>query len=308
MGRYYTEFSDFLALHFPGRKIQKLTVDAGLTCPNRDGTLSTGGCAYCNNISFSPGGAEGRALPLEQQIEQSRRFFARKYPAMKYLVYFQSYTNTYGDVETLLDLYDRALAADSVEGIVIGTRPDMLPDRLLDELARRRRQGKWIMIELGAESTHNETLRRVNRCHDWQATVDAVSRIKAAGLPVGLHLIMGLPGEDTAMMLESARRAALRHPDTIKFHQLQIIEGSTLGREWLEGKRFPLFTPEEYIPLCCRLVEIFNTLSPATAIERFTSQAPADLLIAPRWGLKNYQFVNLLHHSLPPLNPKLLNS
>jgi hypothetical protein len=299
MGRYYKEFSDFLAEHFPGRKMQKLTIDAGFSCPNRDGTLSRGGCAYCNNNSFSPGSQDGRVIrPIAEQIEAGKQFFRRKYPEMRYLAYFQSYTNTHGNQADLLRLYDEALACEGVDGLIIGTRPDCLPQSLLCELARRHRSGQWITIELGAESSHDVTLERVNRCHTWQQTVRTVERIRQAGIPVGLHLIMGLPGEDRSMMLQTVERAALLHPDTIKFHQLQIIEGSTMAREWKAGQRFELFTPDTYLPLCCDIVRLMNRLSPATAIERFTSQAPASLLIAPRWGLKNYQFVNLLHNRL----------
>lgn len=299
MGRYYKEYSDFLAEHFPGRKMQKLTVDAGFSCPNRDGSLSTGGCAYCNNRSFSPGSHEGRPeCSVTQQIEESKTFFRRKYPAMRYLAYFQSYTNTHGELSRLLRLYDEALACDDVDGLIIGTRPDCLPAQLLERLSEMHRSGKWIMIELGAESSHDQTLKMVNRCHSWQTAVDAVSQVKEAGLPVGIHLIMGLPGEDISMMLQTVGRAAILHPDTVKFHQLQIVEGSVFARQWHDGRKFDLFSPDSYIRLCKEIVSIMNALSPGTAIERFTSQAPDGMLLAPRWGLKNYQFVNLLHNVL----------
>lgn len=299
MGRYYKEYADFLSRHFPGRKMQKLTIDAGFSCPNRDGTLSTGGCAYCNNNSFSPGSHGGRRLsPVSEQIEESKLFFRRKYPSMRYLAYFQSYTNTHGQLSRLLSLYDEALSCEGIDGLIIGTRPDCLPQPLVDALALRIAQGKWIMVELGAESSHDATLRRVNRCHTWSATTDAIQRLRLAGIPVGLHLIMGLPGETREMMLETVTRAADLHPDTVKFHQLQIVEGSTLAHQWKAGLRFPLFTPDTYLPLCRDIITIMNRRSPDTAIERFTSQAPADLLLAPRWGLKNYQFVNLLHNLL----------
>lgn len=299
MGKYYKEYAEFLAEHFPGRKMQKLTVDAGFSCPNRDGTISTGGCAYCNNNSFSPGSHDGRRLSsVRDQIEAGKIFFRRKYPSMRYLAYFQSYTNTHGELSRLLGLYDEALDCEGIDGLIIGTRPDCLPIRLPEALAERRRAGRWIMIELGAESSHDSTLRRVNRCHSWQATADAVSRLRDAGIPVGLHLIMGLPGETREMMMETVERTAGLYPDTVKFHQLQIIQGSTLAREWNAGQRFDLFTPGTYLPLCRDIILTMNRLSPSTAIERFTSQAPDGLLIAPRWGLKNYQFVNLLHNLL----------
>ena len=301
MGRYYRDYSDFLADRFPGRKMQKLTVDAGFSCPNRDGTLSRGGCSYCNNSSFSPmSDGSGRThLSVPEQIERSREFFGRKYPDMGYLAYFQSYTNTHGEISRLLALYDEALGAPGVEGLVIGTRPDCLPEPLLDALEGRRRTGARIMIELGAESSHDETLRRVNRCHTWACVEDAVARLRRREIPVGMHLIMGLPGESRAMMLETVRHAAALRPDTIKFHQLQIIEGSALARQYTADSRcVELFTPEAYLDLCVEIVGLMNTLAPGTAIDRFTSSAPADMLVAPRWGLKNYQFVNLLHRRL----------
>lgn len=301
MGRYYRDYSDFLADRFPGRKMQKLTVDAGFSCPNRDGTLSRGGCSYCNNSSFSPmSDGSGRThLSVPEQIERSREFFGRKYPDMGYLAYFQSYTNTHGEISRLLALYDEALGAPGVEGLVIGTRPDCLPEPLLDALEGRRRTGARIMIELGAESSYDETLRRVNRCHTWACVEDAVARLRRREIPVGLHLIMGLPGESRAMMLETVRHAAALRPDTIKFHQLQIIEGSALARQYTADSRcVELFTPEAYLDLCVEIVGLMNTLAPGTAIDRFTSSAPADMLVAPRWGLKNYQFVNLLHRRL----------
>lgn len=301
MGRYYRDYSDFLAERFPGRKMQKLTVDAGFSCPNRDGTLSRGGCSYCNNSSFSPmSDGSGRThLSVPEQIERSREFFGRKYPDMGYLAYFQSYTNTHGEISRLLALYDEALGAPGVEGLVIGTRPDCLPEPLLDALEGRRRTGARIMIELGVESSYDETLRRVNRCHTWACVEDAVARLRRREIPVGLHLIMGLPGESRAMMLETVRRAAALRPDTIKFHQLQIIEGSALARQYTADSRcVELFTPEAYLDLCVEIVGLMNTLAPGTAIDRFTSSAPADMLVAPRWGLKNYQFVNLLHRRL----------
>lgn len=314
MGRYYKEYGDFLAEHFPGRKMQKLTVDAGFSCPNRDGTLSRGGCAYCNNASFSPiqFGDDGRNGAVTEQLTAGKSFFARKYPHMRYIAYFQSYTNTHGNVDDLLAMYGEALEADGVDGIIIGTRPDCLPENLINALAEWRRNGAWIMFELGAESTHDATLQLVNRCHTWGQTVDAVRCLQAAGFPVGLHFIMGLPGENREMMLRSVKEAASLNLDTIKFHQLQIIRGSRLGTLYEKADNqdgsggeaaspllnFKLFTPEEYLDLCVEIIEIMNRRSPATAIERFTSSAPAELLLAPRWGLKNYQFVNLLHRRM----------
>lgn len=284
----YRDFSDFLKEHFDG-KVQKITVNAGFTCPNRDGSKGTGGCTYCNNQSFNPDYCRP-SLTVSEQLERGKEFFARKYPEMKYLVYFQAYTNTHSDdIDRLMALYQEALAVDGVEGLIIGTRPDCMPQELLDRLAGL---GKWVMIEYGAESACDETLERVNRCHKWADTVDAVRRTCAAGLPCGLHLIMGLPGEDEATMLATIDRVNELPVDTVKIHQLQLIRGTQMARDVEAGLYdIPRFTAEDYAALCVR---ILRRLRPDIAVERFVSQSPADLLIYPRWGLKNYQFVNLL--------------
>ena len=297
MSRFYRDYADFLRDRFEG-KMQKITVDAGFSCPNRDGTIGRGGCVYCNNRSFSPLPARGG---IAAQIEAGKAFFARKYPHMRYLAYFQSYTNTHGPIDRLMELYREALAADGVDGLIIGTRPDCVADDLLRALASA---GKPVIMEYGAESSHNETLRTINRCHTWEQTVDAVERTAATGLPVGLHFIMGLPGETEEMMLQTVERAARLPISTLKFHQLQVISGTTLAKEFIQngptfrGRPIEIFSVEAYIDLCVKVVEIISRENPSIAIERFTSQAPAGMLIAPRWGLKNYQFANLLENAL----------
>lgn len=285
----YTDYATYLARHFSG-KVQKLTVNAGFTCPNRDGSKGRGGCSYCNNSSFSPN-LDAASTSVSAQLEAGKRFFEHKYPHMKYLAYFQSYTNTYGDIDRLLALYNEALSVEGVVGLIIGTRPDMMPDRLLDRLSQIATR-HYVMIEYGAESCHDTTLQRVNRCHTWADTVDAVERTKRARLHVGLHLIMGLPGETRQMMLQTIQQACRLPIDVLKLHQLQILRGTRLA---LEADQVPTFSVEEYLDLCC---EIVGLVPPDIAIERFTSSAPANLLISPRWGLKNYQFVNLLHNRL----------
>lgn len=297
MGQFYRDYADYLAERFEG-KVQKLTVNAGFSCPNRDGTLGRGGCVYCNNVSFSPQIAAGDVV---RQLEEGKRFFARKYPHMRYLAYFQSYTNTHGPIEDLMELYARAAGVDGVVGIIIGTRPDCVPDGLLDRLTTLPVP---VMMEYGAETSHDSTLSAINRCHTWAQTVDAVERTVARGIDVGLHFIMGLPGETHSMMLETVRRAAALPVSTVKFHQLQVIAGTPLAREavWAEDKSratfrglpVHMFTVEEYVELCVEIVRELTRANPSVAIERFTSQAPEGMLVAPRWGLKNYQFVNLL--------------
>ncbi len=289
MNGLYKDYSDFLAEHFDG-KIQKLSVDVGFTCPNRDGLSGTGGCIYCNNMAFSPDW-EKRRLPVAEQLERGRRFFARKYPSMRYLAYFQSYTSTYAPIDDLIASYEEALAAPDVVGIVIGTRPDCMPDELLQRL--KLLPGK-VFIEFGAESSHNNTLELINRCHTWECTEDAVKRTAAAGFPVGLHFILGLPGETEAMMAETVCRAGSLPISTIKFHQLQILRGTRLA-QIADTLDIPTYTAEEYAALCARLL---GHLRSDIAVERFVAQAPADMLISPRWGLKNYQFTALLRKYL----------
>lgn len=288
---YYRDYSSLLAELFPRRKMQKLTINGGFSCPNRDGTIGRGGCAYCDNRSFSP--ALSSPGNVAAQLEAAKRFFARKYPQMRYLAYFQSYTSTHGDPERLLALYREALAVEGVDGIIIGTRPDCVPQPLLEQIARLN---TTVLMEYGAESSHNSTLGRVNRCHTWEQTVDAVRRSAALGLHVGLHFIMGLPGDTREMMLETVRRACDLPVSSLKFHQLQLIKGTPLATAPPDDLH--LFSVEEYLDICAEIVGIVNSRAPKIAIERFTASAPAEMLVAPRWGLKNYQFTNLLRNRL----------
>ena len=293
MNPYYKDYSDFLAERFDG-KVQKLTVDAGFTCPNRDGSLGKGGCIYCNNTSFSPVTGE-RRRSVTQQLQDGKRFFSGKYPDMKYLAYFQSYTNTYAAVDDLMALYTEALEVDDIVGIIIGTRPDCMPDELLDRLSALNRE-KIVIIEYGAESSHDATLEAINRCHTWSQTVDAVFRTHNAGLSVGLHFILGLPGESRGMILETVDRLNALPVDCVKFHQLQIINGTRLAAMYRTNPAaISLFDVDTYVDLCA---EIVNRLRDDIAIERFVSQSPDNLLIAPRWGLKNYEFTHRLYRYL----------
>lgn len=300
MARYYKDYAAFLAEIFES-KMQKITVNAGFSCPNRDGTIGRGGCVYCNNVSFSPALGAGS---VAAQIERGKQFFGHKYPSMRYLAYFQSYTNTHAPVEDLLRLYREALSVDKVDGLIIGTRPDCVSDRLLSELSRI---DKLVMMEYGAETSHDCTLSAINRCHTWAQTVDAVERSVKAGLRVGLHFIMGLPGETVPMMMQTVERLAALPVSTVKFHQLQIIKGTVLERETVTGADGKMsfrgleltgFTADEYVALCVEIVKKMRALCPGMAVERFTSQSPDGLLVWPKWGFKNYQFVNLLNNRL----------
>ena len=280
-------YSEYLQEIFPGVKVQKISVNAGFSCPNRDGTIGTGGCSYCRNDSFSPSYCMNADL-VKVQIQNGKQFFARKYPQMKFLAYFQSYTNTYGrDVAQLRKLYDEALECEDVVGLVIGTRPDTLPDEVLEMLGDIN-HSKPVFLEIGAETSNDETLRRINRHHTWQEVKDAVTRAAAHGLRVGLHLIAGLPGEDPEQILANVDEACRLPIETLKLHQLQILRDTAICKEYESGD--PAIKPfelEEYLNLC---VEICRRVPERVVIERFLSQSPPSLVVAPKWGMKNYQF------------------
>ncbi len=288
-----SSFSHFIARYLPG-KIQKISVNAGHSCPNRDGSKGTGGCIYCNNATFSPGYAL-RPTAVSDQIAKGKAFFSRKYPRMRYVAYFQSYTSTNAPIEELMSAYDAALSDPQVDGLIIGTRPDCMPQQLLDRLAGISRN-KFVMIEYGAESANDVTLQRINRCHTWADTVDAVRRTAAAGIPVGLHLIIGLPGERRQEIMQTIDAINSLPVDTLKCHQMQVVRGTRLAEEYAAGTAGIMeMTAEEYADLC---IEILTRLRDDILVERFVSQSPDELRIYPRWGLKNYQFMDLLRKKL----------
>lgn len=289
----YTDFSHFLKKFFDF-KVQKISVNAGFTCPNRDGTVGWGGCTYCNNQTFNPDYCETHKT-ITQQIEEGKQFFARKYPDMKFLAYFQAYTNTYDQLDVLKAKYEEALAVDGVVGLVVGTRPDCVSDELLRYLKDLSARC-FVLVEYGVESVSNETLLRINRGHTFEQAVDTIHRTAKIGLPVGAHFILGLPGESWDDIVRSASVISQLPLDTIKLHQLQIVRGTRMAREYQENpKDFTLFSADEYASL---VVDFLEHLTTRIAVERFTSQSPAELLLAPNWGLKNYQFVELVKKKL----------
>ncbi len=282
----YNDFAAFLSNHFP-YKVQKISLNAGFTCPNRDGVKGQGGCTYCNNQTFNPDYCRTERSVTEQ-LEEGKHFFARKYPEMKYLAYFQAYTNTYGDLEILCRKYEEALAVEDVVGLVIGTRPDCMPDTLLDYLEEINRT-HFLLVEYGIESTSDETLQRINRGHSFADTCDAVERTVARGIPTGGHVILGLPGETRESIAQQAVDISRLPLTTLKIHQLQLIRGTRMEKEFetIPGD-FHLFALDEYIEV---VIDYIERLRPDLVLERFVSQSPAALLIAPDWGLKNYEFV-----------------
>jgi len=285
----YTTFSSFLSARIGG-KVQKISVDAGFTCPNRDGRVGTGGCSYCNNEAFNPAYCR-RHAPVAEQLEEGKRFFARKYPDMRYLAYFQAYTNTYAPLCRLRELYEEALSVDGVVGLVVGTRPDCADDSLLDYLAELSRK-VFVLVEYGVETTDDETLRRINRGHTFACSAEAIRRTASRGIPVGAHVILGLPGESRERVVAQASEVSQLPLDTLKMHQLQIVRHSRMAQEYAERPEdFHLYGAAEYADL---VVDYLERLRPAIAVERFASQSPAELLVAPAWGLKNYEFTEMV--------------
>ena len=293
MPTLYLDFPTFLRRFFPF-KVQKISLNAGFTCPNRDGTKGYGGCTYCNNQTFNPDYCRTEKS-IATQLEEGKCFFAHKYPQMKYLAYFQAYTNTYAGLEDLKRRYEEALEVDDVVGLVIGTRPDCMPDTLLDYLARLSER-TFVLVEYGIESTLDGTLRRINRGHTWADTVDAVCRTHAHGLLCGGHVILGLPGETREDIWSQAGDVSSLPLDTLKLHQLQLIRGTRMAREWEERPQdFHLFGVEEYLDTVVGYIE---RLRPDIVLERFLSQSPRELLLAPDWGLKNYEFTHRLQKKM----------
>lgn len=290
----YNDLSTFLSLHFPF-KVQKISINAGFTCPNRDGSIGYGGCTYCNNQTFNPAYCH-TDKSVGQQLEEGKRFFSRKYPDMKYLAYFQAYTNTYARVEQLRQMYEEALEVADVVGIVIGTRPDCVSDELLDYLEELNRR-TFVLVEYGIESANDETLKRINRGHDFACCRSAVERTHARGILTGGHIIIGLPGEDAEESLRQAPLISSLPLDILKIHQMQIIRGTRLAQEYAEHP-FHVYTVEEYIDV---IVKYIRLLRKDLVLERFVSQSPKELLIVPKWGLKNYEFTNLLNNRLKSL-------
>ena len=289
----YTQLSDFFAQFFP-HKVQKISIHAGFTCPNRDGSKGSGGCTYCNNQTFSPDYCHTEES-ITAQLNKGIAFFGKKYPNMKYLAYFQAYTNTYAEREVLIQKYEEALRVPGVVGIIIGTRPDCMPDALLDYL-RELSKRTFVMVEYGVESTNDRTLQYINRGHDWACSRQTIERTAARGIITGAHMILGLPGESREEIIEHARQLSLLPIQTIKLHQLQIIRHTRMAKQLFEEpERFHLFDVDEYIDLA---IDFIQYLRKDIVVERFISQSPKELLIAPDWGLKNYQFTAKVHKRL----------
>lgn len=289
----YSDYAHYLAELFPF-KVQKISINAGFTCPNRDGSIGVGGCTYCNNQTFNPEYCK-TDRSITQQLEEGKLFFSRKYPQMKYLAYFQAYTNSYGRLDELIKKYEEALAVEDVVGIVIGTRPDCMPKELLDYLEGLNKR-TFLCVEYGVESIYEDTLVRINRGHSYPTSIRAIQQTAERGIDVGTHLILGLPGESKEMMLHEADELSKLPIKTLKLHQLQLIRGTRMAHEYeQQPENFHLFSADEYVEL---IIDFIERLRPDIILDRFVSQSPKSLLIAPDWGLKNFEFTEKIKRRL----------
>lgn len=264
-----------------GSRIQKLSIDAGFTCPNRDGTKGTGGCTYCNNDAFNPGYCKPEKS-ITGQIREGIDFHKWRYrKACSYLAYFQAFSNTYAPLETLKEKYEEALNYPGVIGLVIGTRPDCMDEIKLDYLKDLSRN-YHIVVEYGMESCYNKTLKRINRGHTFEEAVDIIEKTAKAGIRTGAHLIFGLPGESRTEMLAEASLLSEIPLTTVKFHQLQIMKDTVMESEFIENPAdFVMFSLKDYIDF---IVEFLELLNPEIVVERFTGEAPPRFLAQIPWG------------------------
>jgi radical SAM protein (TIGR01212 family) len=283
----YNDYSSFIKNNF-GERVQKVSLDTGFTCPNRDGTKGVGGCTYCNNNTFNPAYCKPKKS-ITQQLNEGISFFSAKYKTQKYLAYFQAYTNTYADINLVKELYTEALSHPEVVGLVIGTRPDCINEDLIDFLSDLSKNF-FISLEFGVESTLNKTLELINRCHTFEETQATYELAKDKGLQLGAHMIIGLPGETKDDILNHAKELSKLPINTLKLHQLQIVKHTQMAIQLKENpSMFNLYDADEYIDLITDFVAL---LRPDIIIERFISESPAHLLIAPKWnGMKNFEIV-----------------
>ena len=283
----YNDYGSWLRKRFPFR-VQKLMVDAGFSCPNRDGTKGSGGCVFCDNNAFSPTYCD-RSKSIRQQLADGKAFFGRKYSSMKYLAYFQAYSNTYADVEKLRERYEEALEEDDVVGLIVGTRPDCVNPDILDYLQQLNRQ-VFVLVEYGVESTNDHTLRAIHRGHDFSCSRRAIEETATRGILTGAHVILGLPGEDENEILRQANVISSLPLHVLKIHHLQVLRGTPLARMY-EAEPFPLYSAESYIPL---LAEYISRLREDLLLERFVNVSPPRMVVHPRWGMKGWEFTKRL--------------
>ncbi len=285
----YRSYSDYFKDLFGGR-VQKVTIDAGFSCPNRDGTVAVGGCTYCNNDAFNP----SYCLPsksVNQQIDEGIEFHANRYRrANKYLAYFQAFSNTHAPLEKLKEIYTPAISHPQICGLVIGTRPDCIDEEKLAYFAQIAKT-KYVIIEYGVESVYEQTLININRGHTFQMAEEMIWKTHEVGLHTGAHFIFGLPGETKEMMLDSAKIISKLPLNTIKFHQLQIVKDTAMESDYsLNKEKYQLFSLDDYIEF---IVEFIAYLNPNFVIERFAGEVPPRFLVSEPWDALRYDQVLL---------------
>ena len=298
-GKRYNSFVGYFKRKY-GERLQKIVLDAGFTCPNRDGTVGRGGCTYCDNAAFHPAySTAGKSL--HQQMDEGIEFHKVRYRTTEhYLAYFQAYSNTYAPLERLKVLYEEALSHPQVVGIVIGTRPDCVDEEKLDYLAELAAD-HVVIVEYGIESCYDRTLQRINRGHDFETASRAVRMTAERGIDVGVHFILGLPGESRQMMLDSCAMINDLPIRSVKFHQLQIVKGTRMEQEYAERPQdFERFSLEEYLDF---FVDMLERLRPDLSIERFVGEVPPRFVNETPWGLiRNVELLRLLDKRLEERN------
>lgn len=293
--RRFNAYSNYFRSLY-GARVQKVSIDAGFTCPNRDGTKGSGGCTYCLNDAFNP----SYCVPsksVTQQIEEGVEFHKWRYSeAVSYLAYFQAFSNTYAPLDKLKELYEEALSFNGVIGLIIGTRPDCIDEEKLAYI-KELSQRCYVAVEYGIESCYNKTLKRINRGHSFEDAIRAVERTSELGINAGAHFIFGLPGESRAEMMNQVDIISRLPVKTVKFHQLQIIKGTVMEKEFRENPEdFELFSWEEYLDF---FISFLERLNPAIVVERFTGEAPPRFLTGEGWGKKRTdQIVSLIEKRL----------
>ncbi len=298
MEERYNSYSKYIRETF-GERVQKISVDGGFTCPNRDGSKGRGGCTYCNNETFNPTHTSAKKS-VREQLEEGIAFFEPKYKTQKYLAYFQAYTNTYDTIEHLADLYNQALSHSKVIGLVVSTRPDAINIKVVELLSELAKEN-YVVVELGIESTINKSLKLINRCHTFQDTIDAYELLKDKGIHLGGHLIIGLQGEGSDDFIEHAKQVSKLPIEFLKLHQLQIIKGTVMAKQFsVNPEKFNLFTVDDYVR---EVVSFLGHLRSDIVLERFSSESPRDMLIAPKWGgLKNFEITEKIRKLLKTEN------
>jgi len=293
--RRFNAYSNYFQKQF-GERVQKLSIDAGFSCPNRDGKLGFGGCTYCNNNAFNPSYCDSKKS-IHQQITEGIEFHKKRYRrAKKYLAYFQPYSNTYADISRLKQIYCESLKYPEIIGLVIGTRPDCINDEKL-EFFSELSKSHYIIIEYGIESCYNHTLTRINRGHSFERSVEAIEKTAKLGIKTGGHIIFGLPGESREEMMSEASILSKLPLNNIKFHQLQIIKQTKMANDFAKNpKSFNLFELNDYVNFIC---EFIANLNPDIVIERFAGEVPPRFLAGPNWGLlRNDQILNMIEKKL----------